>query len=1489
MDVIPNAGAETAPPRKHFRVLKRVAGAGLIILGLAFLSLLWPGWPLHPLASLASWRAQTQGIELHIRSPWLHLKTDRTLCMKAADIHLGDRNNPAALALKNLTVRWQLIDLAHARWAPESVRLTEATCTRVAAAGRGLRFVEFPSAPPTALASVFTPADLRSNVLPQAGHAINLTIARTQLILPANLPVSKVTTGPIALTLGQPHAGHLNLAGSLDLKVDDRPGSVQFEGQLALTHDWLGQFKSDLNAAPNGTTTATRITLVASRTDATQPATISLRINDCVPGEWLALLGRTDLPKITGRFDAEFEAHGDPIRRHLDVASARIDIGAFTITQPLLLTRPLTLTPFQLALNIEDNGNRGTLAPFATQTGPLTVSCSGITWESKGTTVSGNGRLQMGSVPLTALLEWLPTTLRAKLPLTVAEASEIGLATTTVTLDATGERTAAPPHLHVSTRTGLTLNQELVAIEAESRFDPATRQIDLQVVLPDFVQARWQLALLRRFPVPELSAPLRAEFNLSGHWPSTLDDACWRIVAGQGYVIPKGPSLRWLARPFPITSLALSGRLNNDQKKLAIEQLDLVSGRAHLAFERTELQSPQALTTMSGPASANARFALKLEHWYAADFIPLLGPELQAMIAPAAADLAQIGLEILETSAELNFARLPWIDPTLTTLNGTQTAIFRIGEERLPVDTIWKFESASRRIATTLHLEGLRPDHIKLPSLKNLPLSPDALDLAFSVNLEVSANPYAKSIDLMDLKADLRLQADDGRIKVNPFLPADLPVKHLAMAASARILPLRLDHLKAEVDFDGPTLLIDDANLDFGETGRGELRMSLRELPLDWALARVPATWKPALLKDTKVSGRLAKFDLSAEFPSPTKTTTLPLPTTLTIAVDLRDLILRIADRPELTLPHLDLSGDAEHFDLRIDHASTDGLGLINCTATITTPLTPARQAKATGTVEADLARLPALLTAAKPWVTLPPSVNLTGLAGQATLKFSAASPLDPAKIPTGLRATAEVTARQVMLPMLPANVRIGPSAFTLTANVTGQNTAGSFAWQPSTIAVAPWITGAPTLNAIFATTPQAIELHPQIDLAATVIDLPQLCWHKSVGLPAKILADARLTLRTPTTPGHLNATIETEGLIIAPLRTRAEADLSDERYPPINLLPGVAHLQLHDTKIGLSAIDLNATRDPDGATLLQLRSPLIDLAAWISQFSSAITAWNKAQVPLPAAVIVATKLTPAPSTPPTTTAIPILNLPAITLQADITRVSLTPTSQLTNVMLAAALREGLPASLKFTASAGEKTSIAMQLDSAVGRQPWQCSLIDLGGWLRTAASPLSLLSDSPPPPNSPLETLRTLPATFVSGDITLQGTADWRDLTNTVDGSFHIDHLELNREIKFLSRIAALVKKRVILHVPFKVFDVPAFTASPTLVSLKKMRVEGPLTLTSEHLNLDLTSKEIDMRGKILGINFDVAGPISDPSFYLTEKNLLIKVLASPQEDFNF
>ena len=1482
---VSSTNVETPPRKSAFRRIVRVTGLTLLAVAvLAFLALLWPGWPLHPLAALASSRARAQGLDVRIQSPWLRIHTNATLRLRVSKIRIGDRAQTDAVALDDLGVQWRLGDLAGGRFAPVSIRLAEATATLRTDAQGNLQLLALPSAPPAPAA--FTPADLPAAFLPAADRPLAITLTRTRLNLPAGAPAREVTTGPVTFTVGQSEHGHLDLAGSLDLTIDQRPGSLRFDGRLALVRDWLGRFQLNATAAPDTTSPATRVAFTAARPDAKLPASVSLRINDCAPGPWLALLGRTDLPAVEGRFDAELDARGDPFTRRLDSATARLKTTALTLSQPSLLTRPLTVSPVEITLTTTDHGARGHLAAFSTGAGPLSFGSTGVTWQTDGDTISGGGQFQLAAVNITALFDWLPADLLARLPLTAAEAAEIGLAASTLDLTVAGERTAGLPRLRFTARSGLTLNRELVALTAEGHLDAATREAAFKLTLPDFVQARWQLAVLRRLTLPELAAPLRAELSLRARWPDTLDEARWSIVAGEGHVVPRGPSLRWLARPFPVTSFTLAGRLDQNQKRLAIDQLEFVSGRARFAVERTELNSTHSLNAPTATTASDARFALTLERWYAADFLPLLGPELQTVVAPVAEDLAQIGLERLATAAELSFARLPWLDPALNTLSGTQTAVIRVRDELIPVDAVWTFDAATRRVSAVLQLKDIRPDRLQLSALKNTPVPADALDLAFTARLEVSADPYAQSLDQMKLKAGVRITAKDGRIKANPLLAADLPVKHLSLAASTQILPLRLEKLQLSADFAGPVLLIEDANLDFGDTGRSGLQLTLREVPLDWALTRVPKEWIPPDLKDAKLRGRLAQLALRAEFRTPTAADPQPKPTALTLSSDVHDFGLLLPNLPEVVVPHLNISGDLDRLTLLIARASTDGFVLSDLKTSVATPLAADPQADASGNVAADLARLPSLLDAARAWVTVPPDLNLTGLAGHATVAFTASAPLDPEKLRTALRAQTTLAIRDLIAPpaLVPAGLVIGPSAFAFTADITGENATGTIHWKPKSLAFAPWLKGSPVLDVTYALTSQALDVRPRLDLAGTVIDVPELCWHKSVGLPATLSADARYTLRTSAAPARLAATLSAEGLITAPLRTRLEADLSDDQHPALNLADGLARVQLRDTVIGATTLTLDATRASDGATQLDLRVPVLDLAPWIQQLEPTLTAWNRLPPPASKHSTLNSQPSTAPSPP-----IPPLALPALNLNATIDRITLSPARHLGPVSLDAALRDGLPSRLAFTATAGAGTTIDARLDpAATGRQPWSFTLTDFGGWLHAGTAPLALLPASPDLPDSTFETLRTLPATFRGGDLALKGTADLRDAQNTFDGSLRIDRLTLEQELTFLAKIAALVKKRVLIQVPFKVFEVPSFTASPSKVALRKLFIDGPLNVTAERLDLDFTANEIDMAGKVLGIGFEVAGPINDPRFYLSEKNVIVKGLTT-QDDFDW
>ena len=144
------------------------------------------------------------------------------------------------------------------------------------------------------------------------------------------------------------------------------------------------------------------------------------------------------------------------------------------------------------------------------------------------------------------------------------------------------------------------------------------------------------------------------------------------------------------------------------------------------------------------------------------------------------------------------------------------------------------------------------------------------------------------------------------------------------------------------------------------------------------------------------------------------------------------------------------------------------------------------------------------------------------------------------------------------------------------------------------------------------------------------------------------------------------------------------------------------------------------------------------------------------------------------------------------------------------------------------------------------------------------------------------------MPATLLGGHVAAAGTLAWTDSTNTLIGSAKIDRLTLQQEIEFLRKIAALVKRRVLLQIPFETFEIQEFRANPDFIALRDTRIVGPLDVTASFIHLDLAQSFLDMSGKVLGIGFEVTGPFDEPHFYLSEKNQLVKGITT-EDDFDW
>ena len=70
-----------------------------------------------------------------------------------------------------------------------------------------------------------------------------------------------------------------------------------------------------------------------------------------------------------------------------------------------------------------------------------------------------------------------------------------------------------------------------------------------------------------------------------------------------------------------------------------------------------------------------------------------------------------------------------------------------------------------------------------------------------------------------------------------------------------------------------------------------------------------------------------------------------------------------------------------------------------------------------------DLAQVPALLASVRDLVALPAELDLTGLSGRVSTRFSAAAALDPAAIARTLEVEAEISTTPVRTPVLPASI----------------------------------------------------------------------------------------------------------------------------------------------------------------------------------------------------------------------------------------------------------------------------------------------------------------------------------------------------------------------------------------------------------------------------------------------------------------------------------
>lgn len=321
----------------------------------------------------------------------------------------------------------------------------------------------------------------------------------------------------------------------------------------------------------------------------------------------------------------------------------------------------------------------------------------------------------------------------------------------------------------------------------------------------------------------------------------------------------------------------------------------------------------------------------------------------------------------------------------------------------------------------------------------------------------------------------------------------------------------------------------------------------------------------------------------------------------------------------------------------------------------------------------------------------------------------------------------------------------------------------------------------------------------------------------------------------------------------------------------------------------GMEGSDLQITADLPGqgrawdvrlnSRALNLEPLLLRAETWVADLFRDAPAEEKATVRQPPAA--------SPVDPEQRITPPSPGLPDIRFSMKLDRIHIAQLRDIGEMRTAVHLVDGWPHTVAFSL-AQEDHSIELAMDGNESGWETTFSLGKVHHWVGTAVAPLDLYKSPLFQTDATVARLRNLPDSIDQGDFRLAGRINVRpDLTASLR-DISLAGLILRTEVTFLSRIAALVDRRVMLLVPFKEFRIASLTYDAKgLLTANDIFIDGPINLALNLARFDTRSFDTLVRGRVFGIAFEVVGIAPDLSFYLQEKPVIRAITV--QDDFDW
>jgi hypothetical protein len=220
-------------------------------------------------------------------------------------------------------------------------------------------------------------------------------------------------------------------------------------------------------------------------------------------------------------------------------------------------------------------------------------------------------------------------------------------------------------------------------------------------------------------------------------------------------------------------------------------------------------------------------------------------------------------------------------------------------------------------------------------------------------------------------------------------------------------------------------------------------------------------------------------------------------------------------------------------------------------------------------------------------------------------------------------------------------------------------------------------------------------------------------------------------------------------------------------------------------------------------------------------------------------------------------------------------------------LQVAALLQDGLPGTLDVNFASNEDW-IRMHIEPDGTARQFRFSLDNLGGWAAAAVAPLHLLQAPDAAVAEQLAGLRRLPGYISNGSLSFHGDYQLHPLVAAQVRDLSLKGLILQAEVPFLSKIAALVNRSVVLQIPFEEFRFSTIDADTQKVLVADGFMDGPINLAISMVEFDLATMHLLFQGKVFGVAFEVIGTPPDLNFYLQEKGPVINAVTA-EDDFEW